>query len=102
MNIRDITEIIQEIEKKYEVAIFFSYDSNIFNVYRVRMRDKYDNFICICISCSELYAITIDHFKYRLEEMAKQLLKDQENAEEDPKKIISPMSYTMKRMLGLL
>lgn len=68
-----LTEMISEIKEKYDIDIYYSYDCTLDSL-RIRMVDKDDNNINIRISYHELCIITVDHFKYRLEETAKQLL----------------------------
>lgn len=68
-----LTEMISVIKEKYDIDIYHSYDCTLDSL-RIRMIDKNDNNINSCISYHDLCIITVDHFKYRLEEMTKQLL----------------------------
>lgn len=65
-----LTEMISVIKEKYDIDIYHSYDCTLDSL-RIRMIDKNDNNINSCISYHDLCNITVYHFKYRLEEMAK-------------------------------
>lgn len=72
-----LTEMISVIKEEYDIDIYHSYDYALDSL-RIRMIDKNDNNINGCISYHDLCIITVDHFKYLLEEMAKQLPSERE------------------------
>ena len=112
MTVKDLKELLNECPDDMPVIIpvIDIDDSNDIQAFRyvTTAGILYDDYMpetqqrVICLNSSKDSAVISDQIGSRDVVCERVLYPKKEESEEDPKKIISPMSYTMKRTLGLL